>query len=534
MVSQVGEDRTLVDMFQRLRVAHAERPALVLADKSDRVLWTYAELGRNADGVANLLRSRGIGKGERIVIWAPNRPWWVATLLGCIFEGVVVVPLDVNGSAEFARQVAEMMQARLIVAGADQVRALGETTLPVVPIDDLPALVANATPTPAGPPTIDPEDLVEIVYTSGTTGPPRGVMLTHRNLLADINALPAHLRGDPSYHMLSVLPIRHVFELTVGMWYVLFSGARVVYPRSIQASTIFEALAAEQITGMLVVPQVVALFYHAIEREVQRSGREKAWRVLHSIAPRVPFGLRRYLFRSVHRRLGGAFRFFVSGGAGLQPELAERWENMGVAVVQGYGLTECSPVVAATSLKYRPAGAVGKPLACCEVRLAPDDEILVRGQNVTSGYWQDPDATAAALVDGWYHTGDLGRIDDEGYLHLKGRKKNMIVLANGMNVYPEDLEAVLLRNSAVRDAVVLGVPRGEANVDVEAVLLLHEEADPAAIVREANRQLAGHQHIRRASLWPEPDFPRTPTLKAKRAEIAEYLGSAERAGDVGR
>jgi long-chain acyl-CoA synthetase len=523
MVSQVGEDRTLVDMFQRLRVQHTEQPAVVFRDQSDRIVWTYTDLGRNADAVANLLRSREIGKGDRVVIWAPNRPWWVATLLGCLLEGVVAVPLDVNGSAEFARQVAEMMEARLIVAGPDQQRALGEISLPVVSIDELPELAAGAPATAAAETATDPEDLVEIVYTSGTTGHPRGVMVNHRNLLANINALPAHLQGDSSYHMLSVLPLSHLFEQTVGFWYVLFNGARVVYPRSIQASTIFEALAQEQITGMLVVPQVVALFYHAIEREVQRSGREKAWLVLHRIAPWVPFGLRRYLFRTVHKRLGGAFRFFVSGGAGLQPELAERWENMGVAVVQGYGLTECSPVVAATSLSRRPAGAVGTPLACCEVRLADDGEILVRGPNVTTGYWQDPSATADAFVDGWYRTGDFGTVDQDGYLRLKGRKKNLIVLGNGMNVYPEDLEAVLLRNPAVQDAVVLGLPRDDGDIEVQAVLVLREMVDPAVIVREANRQLAGHQHIRRAMVWPDPDFPRTPTLKAKRPEIAQRL-----------
>jgi len=319
----------------------------------------------------------------------------------------------------------------------------------------------------------------------------------------------------------------------VGFWYPLFNGARVVYPRSIQASTIFEALGEEKITGMLVVPQVVALFYRAIEREVQRSGREKAWRVLHRIAPRLPFGLRRYLFRSVHRRLGGAFRFFVSGGAGLAPDLAQRWENMGVAVVQGYGLTECSPVVAATSLTHRPVGAVGKPLACCEVRLAEDGEILVRGANVTTGYWQDSAATADAFDDGWYRTGDFGRLDQDGYVHLRGRKKNLIVLGNGMNVYPEDIEAVLARNPAVREAVVLGVPRGESDVEVQAVFVLHDEADPAAIVREANRELAAHQRIRSGTVWPEQDFPRTPTMKVKRAEIARYLDGCGAPTDAG-
>ena len=201
--------------------------------------------------------------------------------------------------------------------------------------------------------------------------------------------------------------------------------------------------------------------------------------------------------------------------------MGQSWENMGVAVVQGYGLTECSPVVAATSLTRRPSGAVGTPLDCCEVRLAPDDEILVRGASVSAGYWQDPVATTSTFVDGWYHTGDLGVFGADGYLRLKGRKKNLIVLPNGMNVYPEDIEEVLLRNPMVRDAVVLGVTQGEADVEVHAILVLEEKVSPTTIVREANRQLAAHQHIRRAVVWPESDFPRTPTMKAKRSLIAQ-------------
>ena len=516
--------RTLAEMLDRLRVRHADRPAIVFRDDRERVCWTYAELGRHADDFAGLLRSRGIVKGERVVLWAPNQPWWVAVFLGCLFEGVVAVPLDVHGSATFANHVAELMQARLVIAGPEQIRSLGETALPVVSIDELPTLTASVPATTSARPVVEPDDLVEVVYTSGTTGHPRGVQISHRNLLANLDSLPAHLHGHPGYRMLSVLPLSHLFEQTVGFWYVLYCGASVVYVRSIQASAIFEALAAEKVTGMLVVPQAMALFYRGIEREVQRSGRRRAWDVLHRVAPRVPFSLRRYLFQSVHRRLGGAFKLFVSGGAGLEPQLAQRWENMGVAVVQGYGLTECSPVVAATSLDRRPPGAVGTPLSCCEVRLAPDGEILVRGANVTSGYWQDPAATAEAIVEGWYRTGDLGRFDEDGYLHLKGRKKNLIVLANGMNVYPEDVEAVLQRAPGVRDAIVVGVPRGDANVEVHAILILQEDADPATLVREANRQLAPHQHIGGFSLWPEPDFPRTPTLKAKRLQIAQHYG----------
>ena len=319
MATQIAEDRTLIEMFRRVCVTYADRPALVFRDQAERVVWTYTELGRHADAFAGMLRQRGIGQGERVVIWAPNRPWWVATFIGCLLEGVVTVPLDVRGSPEFARDVVAMMEARLVIAGGDQASTFAGETVPVISIDDLTALVASASAARAERPAIGEDDLVEIVYTSGTTGHPRGVMISHRNLLSNIRSLPSHLRGDPSYRLLSVLPLSHLFEQTVGLWYALYCGASVIYPRSIQGSTIFEALSAEGITGMLVVPQVLSLFYHAIEREVQRAGRERAWRIMHRIAPHLPFGLRRYVFRSVHKRLGGAFKFFVSGGAGLPP-----------------------------------------------------------------------------------------------------------------------------------------------------------------------------------------------------------------------
>jgi long-chain acyl-CoA synthetase len=523
MAEQQSEVRTLVDLLELSRGRFADRPALALRGRGGRVGWTYAELGRHADRFAALLGERGIGRGERVLIWAANQPWWAGAFFGCLKAGAVAVPLDARGGAEFAHRVGELTDARLLVAGPEQAKAFGDGAVPILSIEGLRELEAGGAETPAAV-GIGQDDLAEIVFTSGTTGDPKGVMITHRNLLSNVTSFEEHVPGLPRYRLLSVLPLSHLFEQTVGLCYVLLSGASVAYVETLQPSSIFEALQQERISAMLVVPQVLSLFYQGIEREVRRTGKERAWRMLHRVAPRVPFALRRYLFRAVHRRLGGSFEFFVAGGAYLDPALAARWEHMGIKVIQGYGLTECSPVVAGNYLDRRNLMSVGRPLSCNEVRIAEDEEILVRGANVTSGYWQNPAATAATFEDGWYRTGDLGYLDRDGYLYLRGRKKNLIVLANGMNVYPEDVENALLDQPAVRDAVVVGLTRGEADVDVHAVLLLEDGANAAEIVRSTNRRLAAHQHIQGFTVWPEPDFPRTPTLKAKRAPILEFVG----------
>jgi long-chain acyl-CoA synthetase len=230
------------------------------------------------------------------------------------------------------------------------------------------------------------------------------------------------------------------------------------------------------------------------------------------------------LFRSLHKRLGGSFEFFASGGAYLDPDLALWWEALGVRVVQGYGMTEAAPIVACHWLDKRNARSVGKPTTGLDMRLAEDGEVLVRGDNLSPGYWQNPEATAEAFVGGWYHTGDLGSFDADGWLYLRGRKKNVIVLANGMNVYPEDVEHALQADMRVRDAVVLPVERGN-ETEVYAVLLLTKDAqrDGPEIVRGANQHLAPHQQIRRHTVWPEDSFPLTPTLKVKRADVADRL-----------
>lgn len=293
-----------------------------------------------------------------------------------------------------------------------------------------------------------------------------------------------------------------------------------------QSTTLFRALREQHITVTLAVPQALQLFMEAIEREVHKQGKEASWRRLQCLSRYLPPSVRRLLFRSVHQRLGGKIAFFVSGGASLDPALEKRWELLGIPIVQGYGATETAPVITATSLGHPVAGSVGKAVPGVQLKIAPDGEVLVRGPNVTPGYWQDAAATRAAFAGGWYRTGDLGELDAEGNLFLRGRKNNLIVLPNGQNVFPEDIEQVLGSIEGVREVVVLGLrdPRG---MRLHAVLLADPALpDPATVIRQANGRLAPHQQIGSWSVWPDQDFPRTHTLKVKRGEIREAVVAA--------
>lgn len=479
---------------------------------------TYSEVQQKVQHFAGYLQERALQKGERVLIWSASRIDWMVAFLAVLQAGGVVVPLDSNSREDFIRHVAHITAAKYLIAPQQQFAALKSPPVPLIDLDALPRGAFDATRLQA----IGDDDLAELVFTSGTTGQPKGVMLTQRNIASNAAAMLKREEMTPNDRALSILPLSHMFELTSELA-LLKSGARVVYARSLLPHTWLKLLGSQHITCMVLVPQALQLFLNEMERQVRLQKNERQWELLHCLAARLPFGMRPLLFRSVHRRFGGHFRFFISGGAYLPPKLARRWENMGIRVMQGYGTTECSPVVSGTSYHEHLLASVGKPLPGVEVRIADDGEILVRGPNVAAGYWKNPEATAAAFQNGWHSTGDLGSLDDKGNLYLRGRKKNLIVLANGMKVYPEDIENILLTMPSVKDAVVVGLTGEDQGPVVHAILLMKDPENARAAVQRANKQLASHQQIRSYTLWPEQDFPRTYTLKAKRPEVLEQL-----------
>ena len=521
--------QTLVDLLKESSERHGDSTALTITPGFRQQRWSYERLWDFSGSVAAFLARRGLEKGDRAIIWSVNRPEWVAAFFGCMRAGVVAVPLDVRTAPDFVERVVEHTAPKLAFVSRQtpDVGALG--AVPVALLDDLEELVESADPS-AGCPDVTADDLAEVMFTSGTTGDPKGVMLTHGNILSNVLAAVAAVPIKPSDRLFSLLPLSHMLEQTGGLLAPLSGGAGVVYPVSRQPTVIFKTLRANRVTKIVLVPQALQLFMNGIDREVSARGKDRQWRLLQTVASKLPMSMRRLLFRPVHRQMGGRIRFFMSGGAYLDPELQKKWGTLGIRVMQGYGTTEASPVITTNSLDRQRLGSVGRVLAGQEVRIAEDGEVLTRGPNVTPGYWQNEAASKAAFEDGWYKTGDLGFLDDDGFLFLKGRKKNLIVLANGQNVYPEDIETALGRQPGVREAVVVGMPSGESSIEIHAALLLEEEADADDIVRAANAALADHQRVQGFTVWPEDDFPRTHTLKVKKQLVLDHL-LRERDGD---
>ncbi len=518
-------DATLAELLASAARRHGDKPALIIKPGVRDRVTTYAALDSAASRFARLLQDRGIGKGDRVLIWAPNMPEWVISFFGCMRVGATLVPLDVRSASDFAASVVRQTEPRLMLLARSTERLAEGLRVPARLLEDLEAALPGTQPSPEAV-HVTPDDLAEIIFTSGTTGDPKGVMLSHRNIVSNVRGADEVLTVTDRFRFLSLLPLSHMFEQNIGLLAPLAGGAQIVYPVSRQPSILFRTLAEHQITTLVVVPQLLQLLLSGIEREAERRGQARQLARAFAIAARLPLPLRRVVFRSVHARLGGALELVLSGGAALDPTLAERWELLGVRVLQGYGATEAAPIITGDRPGQRRPRAVGRAYPGVEVRIADDGEVLARGANIFRGYWRNAEATTRAIEGGWYHTGDLGELDAEGYLTLKGRKKDMIVLANGQNVYPEDIESILNRQPGVIEAVVVGVPRPEAQVEVHAVLLLREPGTTAAAtaVATANRMVAEHQRIQGWTVWPDEDFPRTHTLKVKKHEVLQGLG----------
>jgi long-chain acyl-CoA synthetase len=539
------EPQTLLDLLDDAIERFADRPALGLwHDDGTKTTWTYRDLDRRSRFAAWRLREElGLRAGDRILTWSPSSPDLPAVYLGAMRAGLVLVPLDLRMSVDAIRGVVERAEPRRLILGtghdAPDPSAAGLETFPTTTVEALTAIPASTAEVDAMLAAVEtwprprPEDVWDLIFTSGTTGTPKGVMIAHDNLLATILAID-HVIPPLDHRVISVLPLSHLFEQAIGLIYALSVGADILYVRSRNPRILFAALNAHRVTSMIVVPQVLDLFWTAIEREADRSGRRALFDRLRGVARHLPYRLRRLMFRSVHARLGGGLRLFVSSGAFLPPALQQAWEDLGVVVVQGYGSSE-NGFGTCTTPQDHGLGTVGRPVPPVELRIAEDGEVLFRGPTLFKGYWHDPEATARAIdPDGWYHSGDIGHLDDGGRLVLSGRTKDRIVLPNGFKVYPEDIENAL-RVAGIRDAVVLETDPGR----IEAIVYLRgvgaETPDAArpivdAAVRAANAQLGPQQRIAAWRLWPDDDFPRTHTLKIRRDPVRAWAAGRAGAG----
>ena len=349
---------TLIELLESSVERFGPTPALLIKPALRYRVWTYGDMWRDAGKVASFLQARGIEKGDKVLLWGPNTPNWVLAFFGVLRAGAIGVPLDVRSNQDFVARVVESTEPKLAFVSrfTSEQADLG---IDQVSLEDLESTIAGYSPEPAEV-TVESSDLAEIMFTSGTTGDPKGVMLSHGNIASNTVAVSLAFPAKSTDRMLSVLPLSHMFEQTGGLFVPLSQGLRIVYPTSRQPTFIFKALRETGITIFLLVPQGLQLFMDGIEREVERRKKGGIWRTLNRITPFLPVMARRVIFANVHKQMGGKIRFALSGGARLEPALARKWENLGVRVLEGYGTTEASPVISFSSLDHNVPGSVGR------------------------------------------------------------------------------------------------------------------------------------------------------------------------------
>ncbi|HEX8896441.1 MAG TPA: AMP-binding protein, partial [Terriglobales bacterium] len=510
-----------LDNFRR----HAGEPACVFRRGYRVQRWSYGEVLEEAYRFARALEARNIGKGDKVLIWGENCAEWIVVFFGTLLRGAIVVPIDKIAAPDFASRVAQQVDAKLCVGSPhNQIAGVAHLELEV-----LREMLAEFSSDPVSPAGIARDDIVEIVFTSGTTAEPRGVVLTHRNILANLEPLERQIAEYSKYErifhplrFLNLLPLSHVFGQFLGIFLPQLLAGTVLFQETLNPGEVVRTIRSERVSVVVAVPRLMESLKDKIERDMEVTGRTGWFHEQMTRAKDEHFVRRWWRFRKIHNQFGWKFWAFISGGAALDSETEEFWRRLSFVVIQGYGLTETTSLISLNHPFRTGKRSIGKVLEGREMKLDEGGEILVRGANVAAGYWLGKELKPVMGEDGWFRTGDLGALDEEGNLYFKGRKKNVIVNREGMNVYPDDLEAALRQQHEVRDCVVVGLEQ-RGNAEPVAVLLLRDTADAAAIVRQANRHLAEFQQMRRWIVWPDQDFPRTPTQKPKLSVIQQAV-----------
>ena len=510
---------TLLDDFRR----YGREVAVVRHQGNRRRVTTYGQIAILAGRFAALLAQRNIGPGDRVLLWAENSAEWIAAFHGCMLRGVLAVPLDASGTAEFARRVAADVTPKLAVGDAVLLSQL-PSEWPQIRFEDW---LAHLPTEEAGPvPGLTAATPLQILFTSGTTGDPKGIVLTHGNVLASVGPIEdasqpylRYLRLIHPLRILHTLPLSHVFGQTMGLWVPPIYKAELHFESRLVASRLIQTIRRERISVLAAVPRVIALLKTHLEATLpglaQRALGPKG------TAKSVPIPVRWWRFRDVHSSFGLKFWAIVCGGGALSGSLEEFWNAIGFVLIQGYGMTETTALITLNHPFHVAQGTIGKPLAGREVKLGPDGEVLVRGASISSATWSG--GALHPRADEWLATGDLARTQPSGELQFLGRKSEVIVTASGLNLHPEDLEAAIETEPDVIACAVVPMETAGGTKPCAVLAFRGTGEQAAAAIERANSHLAEFQRLRRWMLWPEPDLPRTSTGKVRRKAVAEWL-----------
>ena len=537
--------------------------------------YTFREAARAMHAFTALLERSGVRPGDRVGLQSENRPEWGLAYLAILEAGAIVVPLDAQLKAQEVGEIMVASGARWCVTSVRQlpvIRAACESReihpglFGLDALDGIPGWVEAQRDFPDESPRGErsqPGDLAIIIFTSGTTGQAKGVMLSHQNILSNVEGVARTFEFGPGDRLLSILPLHHTFEATLGLLAPMRMGASIAYARGLDSRQLREDMASSAVTVFAGVPLLYEKLLTAIHRGISDLPllRRLLVRTLLRTArfARLLFGVRlgRTLLRPVREKAGlGRVRMFATGAAAMPEEVFWGYIDLGIPMVEGYGLTETSPVVAANRPRRPTPGAVGWPLVGVEIRIDDPDgegngEILVRGPNVMLGYYENPAATAEVMRDGWFCTGDLGRLLPDGRLRITGRLKNMIATAAGKKIYPEEVEAQLANSYWILEVVVLGGRDGrDGREEVHAHVVpdlpgieaharaTGERCDDAYVERLVRadiehlcQQLAPYKRVKRVVIR-HSEFPKTTTGKIKRMTVAVEAAEAARASGV--
>lgn len=518
--------------------------------------YSYLEIEEWVVKISSGLRKLGFQKGDRAAVLSENRPEWGLSYLAIIYAGGAVVPIDpllkeeeisvllkdsqssfLFLSQKFAETGDSLMKNLLFLKGLIDFDLPGHQNNHYSFIQ-----LKNEAEKEILSEAIAPDETASIVYTSGTTGTPKGVELTHRNLIFEITTLPKIIDINESDRTVSVLPLHHTFESTTDFLTVLFVGATVTYITGLKSSKILEALQETQATIFVAVPLLYQLIYQGIFHEIGEAPLliKIMFKVFWAMTSFLPFKfLKKIFFKKLHQKFGGNIRFFVSGGAAIDPKILEGFRRFGFEILQGYGLTEAAPVVAVNRLDKNRLGSVGQPLPGVEIKTVPQKnepgvgELLVKGPNVMKGYYQRPDLTEQVIKDGWLYTGDLAFVDQDGFIYITGRLKDVIVAPSGQNIYPDEIELAFAGNPAIKEICVFGTESKESfkkGTEVVSAVILPDEkffnniTQIKKIIAEHNQNCTSYKRIENFKIVFE-ELPKTSTRKIKRNLVKKMWGN---------
>jgi long-chain acyl-CoA synthetase len=493
------------------------------------------------------LQSHGVEYQDRVALISENRPEWVISYLAITSMGAIAVPLDAMLSKEEVVPLINDCNAKVIILSEKYTDYTKGTLVEgrEIFMEEFDKLASSV---PSVKTSVKLDDTASIVYTSGTTGIAKGVVLTHKNIMSNVVVVAPMFDLGPGDNFLSVLPLHHTFETTAGFLGPFYMGCKITYAESLKSHNLLRNMKDTKVTVMCGVPLLYQLFYDGIMREVEEKKMKPLFSALFFISKFfkhvIGFNIGKKIFSIVHKKFGGKIRFFVSGGAALDPNLIRNFDLMGFTILQGYGLTESSPILTCNNLKENRVGSVGKAIPGVELKITGDEpvgEIYAFGPNIMKGYYKRGELTSRIVVNGWLHTGDVGYLDEEGYLFITGRFKDVIVTASGVNVYPDELEYGLNNIPEIKESCIMGtkvkagIRKGSEEVfaaivpdleyfskkgivDQEKIVGIVEE-----VIRSYNSRIVDYKRIARYDIRKD-ELPKTRLLKIKRFELRKELG----------